>query len=757
MTSFLIDIADDAAQVALSNGHQIAIADDSALVAVADDAASVAIADDAAGVAIDDATINVAIADDSFTILIDGPIVDTGGTTINSGGLVATLADGAASSGQKILDVDNAGSFLESMYLEYVTTSGGPEKNQIDTISTNEITLDVNIGTNVGDNALVTGISTSAYLSAADYDSMADRFDATILHATADTITATDTTIDIKATADMRIGGFVAVDPFSADCEIRKITGVSGTTITVASQLAAHNDDTLILYMNRPMRSPEMYGGTGATALQADIDDASDKDVIDMPGTAYTIASGVTIDKKVLWRGGMDTTITLAQTEAIKVGVSEVRIERLKFSGSNVQFFDTITTPGDTAQDYTTWSFDRCVFDGVGLHFAKLGALDYTGGATTTGNDLSTDIVLRDCEVKNFTHATTTGAVMFKGNARVLVENCHIHDNGFDTNYGDGLKFSRGSNQIIINNCRVRNNTRDGIDLYDSYRWRVSNCLLNNNGVDGFETKWRNTDANDTHYGTIINCEARDNAIDGFDISAERMKIIGCSAVGNVTGIRVNQDIVANEETNACIITGNYAADNDESGIRCKASQASIVGNVCFNNNRDSVANGSGIYVEDGTDYAVTGNVCFDSQGTQTQTFGIFLDSITYGIVSGNAVRNNKTAGIRWSGITNVKIIDNFGNSAKGKTASSGDTTPTAGVQDGWLLITNAGATTITDFDDGYDGDIITVEFTNANTTLTDGTNIYLSGSANYNPPANTIMQFLRRGNKWYELSRSNN
>lgn len=68
----------------------------------------------------------------------------------------------------------------------------------------------------------------------------------------------------------------------------------------------------------------------------------------------------------------------------------------------------------------------------------------------------------------------------------------------------------------------------------------------------------------------------------------------------------------------------------------------------------------------------------------------------------------------------------------------------------------NSIATTITNFDDGTEGQSITVLFLTSSTTLTDGTNILLNGSTNYTPPAGTIMGFRYYNRQWYETERRN-
>ena len=88
------------------------------------------------------------------------------------------------------------------------------------------------------------------------------------------------------------------------------------------------------------------------------------------------------------------------------------------------------------------------------------------------------------------------------------------------------------------------------------------------------------------------------------------------------------------------------------------------------------------------------------------------------------------------------------------RTFINGDTTPS--VQGGTNFATaNTGATTITTFDDGAGGQRITIVFTDANTTLTDGGNLKLAGA--FTSTGDDTMELIFDGTNYYELGRSVN
>jgi cyclophilin family peptidyl-prolyl cis-trans isomerase len=82
------------------------------------------------------------------------------------------------------------------------------------------------------------------------------------------------------------------------------------------------------------------------------------------------------------------------------------------------------------------------------------------------------------------------------------------------------------------------------------------------------------------------------------------------------------------------------------------------------------------------------------------------------------------------------------------------DATPSVNGGDFFLT---GGTTTITDFDDGVLGQVITIIAEHA-ITITDGTNIFLNGSANFTMAAtDTLTLICKADNKWYEIGRSDN
>jgi len=68
-----------------------------------------------------------------------------------------------------------------------------------------------------------------------------------------------------------------------------------------------------------------------------------------------------------------------------------------------------------------------------------------------------------------------------------------------------------------------------------------------------------------------------------------------------------------------------------------------------------------------------------------------------------------------------------------------------------------ANATDVTAFDDGVEGQTITILFTTGNFTLKDGANMHLSGGSDFTGSADDTITLIFDGTSWFEVSRSVN
>lgn len=134
--------------------------------------------------------------------------------------------------------------------------------------------------------------------------------------------------------------------------------------------------------------------------------------------------------------------------------------------------------------------------------------------------------------------------------------------------------------------------------------------------------------------------------------------------------------------------------------------------------------------------------------GTDTGTPGLQIDDRRY------IIRNDGTeydVGPRL-----VRSAGLAGWAAGGKYTAA-DATPSVIGWVGPVTITNGGTVTITNFDDGYERQEISMLFTDGNTTVQDSVNVQLTGGSNFTGTANDILTLVKVGSVWYEKARSAN
>lgn len=102
------------------------------------------------------------------------------------------------------------------------------------------------------------------------------------------------------------------------------------------------------------------------------------------------------------------------------------------------------------------------------------------------------------------------------------------------------------------------------------------------------------------------------------------------------------------------------------------------------------------------------------------------------------------------------RVIDNRPQ-AKGVwiATADGDLTPSV-ISGDLFYVANSVAKTVTNFDDGFEGQTITLLFADVNTTI-DHSICYLLGGVNFVSTVGTTLSLIKKGSAWYEVARSVN
>jgi len=274
------------------------------------------------------------------------------------------------------------------------------------------------------------------------------------------------------------------------------------------------------------------------------------------------------------------------------------------------------------------------------------------------------------------------------------------------TGTGLAIAFGGVSNGIIDNNQVTYQSGGSGAAIYDSngdtsYKIRITNNTITTNGGN-----------------YVIKTEGQGTIVSGNILKTDYggMLIVGANSI-------ISNNVIF------------WSGDDLYSGIVLyDAGQTSVVtGNVLF---ADDTALNAGIYLDDDGDQD-GGPTIIGNQFTNC-TYGVYIKDIDG--LPGTVVENNTFVTVT------TPIYGIYETLAD-------DATPS--VKGGRLFLTG-GTTGITDFDDGYTGQIITIIAEHA-VSITDGTNIFLAGNAYTMAATDTLTLIQKADGKWYELARSDN
>jgi len=245
-------------------------------------------------------------------------------------------------------------------------------------------------------------------------------------------------------------------------------------------------------------------------------------------------------------------------------------------------------------------------------------------------------------------------------------------------------------------------------------------------------------------------------------VSGNVCRFNGFAGINFAEGVTVS----GAEATTACI-SGNVCTLNGLEGISVLgevvaaagqlARRVSVTGNTSYNNT------GDGMRLWDVSGLTIVGNNVSLNGGDGIELGG---SAITDVVVNDNIIRDNTGVGLKNAASSTTRLSvgqsnilqNNAGGNASaniGTPTLSGATPSVVGVSR--ALMTNGGATNVTDFTNGWDGQTVTIHFTDGNSTLVDGTNIFLTGSINKTFAATDHCTLTRVASKWYEDGRSIN
>jgi parallel beta-helix repeat protein len=498
---------------------------------------------------------------------------------------------------------------------------------------------------------------------------------------------------------------------------------------------------------------------------------AASGSVLEIPSGTYQINSALTIPANTTVTGyGATLDFSSAGNIAALVLESNVKLFGFKLLGpSNVSYngnsigikcYGTDNSPsaptyvtGPTLQDLFVTEFAGqgvdCKYNNNGkISDCRVTECGYTGIQILSSNRFQI--------TNNYVGQITPGA---SGNA-----------------YGISISSSEGSvisDPIPFFNEITGNIVEDvtvwtGIDTHGG-----DTIVISNNIVQNCKLGIKLTDRD---IGAVRTIAPKNIVVSGNYINDNNL-FVGSAIVinGAITGSGTTTDYATNISITGNTILGHGEANNDGAGaIRCYSTKnLTISGN---NVRRPKVV---GIVLDfDNESFSINGNTIVDPQDSTETTRCVYLRSNNnLGSIVGNTfvlestlVANNVS---QWgvenglgAGTTNIVTVEsnNLANVQPNYLQMSesfalrynaGDTSPSV-KNTVSMGIANASPTTITNFDDGYDGQVISLNFSDSNTTI-NRTNAYLDGGVNFTSTANDTLVLKKLGVAWYEISRSLN
>ena len=278
---------------------------------------------------------------------------------------------------------------------------------------------------------------------------------------------------------------------------------------------------------------------------------------------------------------------------------------------------------------------------------------------------------------------------------------------------------------------------------------------------------------------TAVNCFFNNVFLDSTAFSDNGIYIT--SATASVQAILINNANISGCDNRGLVITGNNGTDVlvsnskfqiiDAGAIYTDSTSTKLVitGNSFFNCITDA-GSAAVVTLQNGNITNITGNTFYNSAATDA--YGVLVTGANHNQISitGNSFENFSQVGVGFNAPTIADGVKMLGNTTDATLkipdigmvehfAELADESTPSVIRNGirYNIFITAGTTNdpITDFDDGITGQVITI-IAEHECIVTDGTNIFLSGSANWTMTAtDTLTLICKNDNKWYEIARS--
>lgn len=256
-------------------------------------------------------------------------------------------------------------------------------------------------------------------------------------------------------------GFWVCIDPWTIQAEIRKVTGVTGTALTVAALTYSHNADDGVIFMTDPIVNVKWFGakGDGTTddtaVIQAAIDDAVAGAIIYFPDKGPYIIDGVIYKESLhylgTFHGGGTTSLKFKNSATSAAMFIDDHYENNDTTASLRSVFENLTFDGNRANNT------------AGHGFIVQGQRNYW-----------LDCVIKECDEDgiHFTGVTKNSTPITENCVGNRIERCWIKDVDNRGVWGpDGSRFTDG---FVLNSVFSGIDGESGIHVQSGSGWRVT-------------------------------------------------------------------------------------------------------------------------------------------------------------------------------------------------------------------------------------------------------------------------------------------
>jgi len=387
------------------------------------------------------------------------------------------------------------------------------------------------------------------------------------------------------------------------------------------------------------------------------------------------------------------------------------------------------------------------------------------------------DVYATECNV-GFKFAAGTG-VGSGPCLNVKVSNCHAQNSvGIVGGAGYGFSFSQASGSSIVESSAV-NCQRHGIYFSEGRNYTASNCVLKDHRSTVFSGAYRVAfSISRSRNVTVSNC-VFDNCYDGSleidsdtqgtapDNVLDGVVVTGCAFYNSkLADIRIGTDPVVDANvaniivSNCVMVRGNNIVSSIlvESGNQVKVTDCLIRGY--------GSASSRAIAIDAIGGASYTDNVEIVRNSIFNWDYGIQIASALQTGTTSVRILNNyitaTTAELEFIGsediTTNNNLIYNRSNGTNSNRSytSSGSLVviPVGGLD--VLTLSPSSATTVSNFSGGTQGQILTLFFTNSNTTLKN-TNLFLQSAADFISTSSDSLTLIYLSGFWRETGQSIN